>query len=102
MRLNRAMYHILNFIQMQIFDHMLKTELHKTHVNCGIISYGNVSVKAGVFKAYKIYEQMNFEKIMASSYYWYAPDVGIIVKCIPRSLLPMVSDIELISYTSNQ
>jgi len=79
---------------------MVKSEdkLYKAHVNSEIISYGNVSVKAGIFKAYKIYEQMNFQKTMASSYYWYAPDIGMIVKSIPRSI-PVVSDIELISYT---
>jgi hypothetical protein len=77
---------------------MVKSEdkLYKAHVNSEVISYGNVSVKAGIFKAYKIFEQMIFQKIMALSYYWYAPDIGVIVKSVPRSKLPVVSDIELI------
>lgn len=74
-------------------------KLYKTHVTSEVISYSNVSVKAGVFKAYKIHEQMNSKWNMASSYYWYAPDVGAIVKSVPRSKIPMVSDIELTSYS---
>jgi len=73
--------------------------LYKAHVNSEVISYGNVSVKAGVFKAYKIHEQMNSQRNMASSYYWYSPEVGAIVKVIPHSKIPMVSNLELISYT---
>ena len=82
------------------FKQISSDKLYKANVNSEVVSYGNVSVRAGVFKAYKIHEQMNSQRNMASSYYWYAPDVGVIIKSIPRSKIPMVSDIELrMSYT---
>jgi hypothetical protein len=75
-----------------------KSEGSKAHVTCEIISYDDVTVKAGIFRAYKIYEQVNSKNKMASSYYWYSPEVGAIIKSVPRSEIRLISDIELISY----
>jgi len=81
------------------FKHSSSDKLYKALVNSEVISYGNVSVKAGMFKAFKIHEQVNYQSNLASSYYWYAPEVGVIIKSVPRSKISMVPDIELISYT---
>lgn len=75
------------------------TKLHKYHVNCEVISYGRVSVKAGEFNAYKIHEQINAQYQMVSSFYWYSPDVSAIIKVSPRASRSPKSNIELISYT---
>jgi hypothetical protein len=85
------------------YDAYVKREctgiIYKVHINSEVVSYGNVSVKAGVFKAFKINEQVNVLKSVSSSFYWYAPEVGSIIKTMPRSRLSFVQDIELISYT---
>lgn len=74
-------------------------EVRKVNVTCEVISYSDISVKAGIFKAYKIHEQMNFKSKMASSYYWYSPEIGAIIKSVPRSEIRLISDMELISYS---
>jgi len=85
------------------YDAYIKREstgkIYKARINSEVVSYGNVSVKAGVFKSFKINEQVNILNSVSSSFYWYAPEVGLIIKSKPRSRLSFVQDIELSSYT---
>ncbi len=75
-------------------------KLHNVHVSNSVVSYGDVHVEAGSFKAYRIYQQVNAGRRIESFFYWYAPEVGTFVKRTARSSGPMPSsDFELVSYS---
>ena len=75
-------------------------KIYTVHVTNEVKSFGEITVAAGQFKAYKIYQQVNVGNVYDTSYYWYAPDVGAIIKRTYRSRLAAPwADSELVSFS---